>query len=488
MTIPETSDAELVSRSLTGDREAFSHIVTRYQTLVCSLAYSAMGNLGQSEAVAQETFITAWRHLGHLREPEKLRSWLCGIVRNRIQKSLHREGREPACNAVSLEAEQDSPCSAALPSEQAISREEEALLWRSLEGMPEMYREPLVLFYRQHQSIQEVAAALDLSEDAVKQRLSRGRKMLHEAVMGFVEGALGRTAPGGEFSAAVLAALPVSVVTTAGVGGAAGKGAVAAKSGGVAALLSTWLAPIVGIIAGIMAHWIITRAAPTQTERRFKAAAFTLFWVFVLVWLLGVQPALYALSGHFGWSAHTFFTVMAGFWWLYGMVIATLSIFVFRRVFAIRVLAPDANQAGPAVPPKRGSHILLLIGVYLACFSWLINLAWRSGDQIWAGIITVIMLVLGVGNYLWVRGRTGIRAVQAVVGHLALVWCVVLVLLNVRLEVWLAAARGIDLTSLRQLLPARTVPLLTVALVLWIGIVLAITRRGFGNHGLTPRS
>src|SRR5215468_1368010 len=111
MTLEEQSDAELVSRSLGGDREAFSRIGSRYQTLICSLAYSRIGNLGQSEDIAQETFITAWKRLRHLREPAKLRSWLCGIVRNRVHKSLRREGREPAHDAESLETIDESPTS-----------------------------------------------------------------------------------------------------------------------------------------------------------------------------------------------------------------------------------------------------------------------------------------------------------------------------------------------------------------------------------------
>jgi RNA polymerase sigma factor (sigma-70 family) len=78
------NDAKLVSATLAGDRDAFGQIVTRYQSLICSLAYSATGSLGQSEDLAQETFITAWRQLRELRDPEKLRSWLCGIARNLI--------------------------------------------------------------------------------------------------------------------------------------------------------------------------------------------------------------------------------------------------------------------------------------------------------------------------------------------------------------------------------------------------------------------
>src|SRR5262247_1198539 len=148
MTAAEPTDADLVSRSLAGDRDAFSRIVSRYQTLICSVAYSRIGNLGQSEDVAQETFITAWTHLRLLREPAKLRSWLCGIVRNRIHKTLRREGREPAHDAESLD-QHDSAGSEGLPSEHAIRQEEEGILWRSLERIPPIYREPLILFYRE---------------------------------------------------------------------------------------------------------------------------------------------------------------------------------------------------------------------------------------------------------------------------------------------------------------------------------------------------
>src|SRR5262247_2654630 len=131
MTAAEPTDADLVSRSLAGDRDAFSRIVSRYQTLICSVAYSRIGNLGQSEDVAQETFITAWKHLRLLREPAKLRGWLCGIVRNRVHKHLQREGREPSHQAEALETVPDALTSDVLPSDAAAQREEASILWRS---------------------------------------------------------------------------------------------------------------------------------------------------------------------------------------------------------------------------------------------------------------------------------------------------------------------------------------------------------------------
>src|SRR6266550_3189411 len=109
------NDAELVAASLAGNRDAFGQIVSRYQSLICSLAYSATGSLGQSEDLAQETFITAWKHLRHLREQHKLRAWLCGIARGLIGKALRRDGREPAHSAEPLELAHESAAGEPLP-------------------------------------------------------------------------------------------------------------------------------------------------------------------------------------------------------------------------------------------------------------------------------------------------------------------------------------------------------------------------------------
>src|SRR3954453_13174236 len=77
-------DARLVAACLAGDREAFGRIVERYQRLLCSVAYSATGSLSESEDLAQEAFLDAWRQLSTLREQQKLRPWLCGIGRLKV--------------------------------------------------------------------------------------------------------------------------------------------------------------------------------------------------------------------------------------------------------------------------------------------------------------------------------------------------------------------------------------------------------------------
>jgi len=275
MPLTANDDSELVALSRDGNREAFGQIVSRYQSLICSLAYSATGSLSRSEDLAQETFLTAWRQLEHLREPGKLRSWLCGIARNLIRTERRDQQREPTHAAEPLDQVQETPAREPLPLEEAITREEEAILWRALDRIPELYREPLVLYYREHQSVERVAQALELSEDAVKQRLARGRKMLEDQVAAFVQGALGRSAPGAAFTMGILAALPAMTAPAhaVGLGAAAGKVSGLLKASSAFAGAGVVLAAILGPILGIAGGWLGTKAslegAQSDRERRF---------------------------------------------------------------------------------------------------------------------------------------------------------------------------------------------------------------------------
>ncbi len=284
MRVVGSSDADLVAQSLGGDREAFARIVERYQTLIASLAYSATGNLSRSEDLTQETFVSAWKQLKDLREPAKLRSWLCSIARFRISKEFRHQQRVPEHAAESLESLDAWVSPEPLPPDQAISDEEKAILWRALQRLPEIYREPLVLFYREQQSIEAVAEDLELSEDAVKQRLSRGRKLLQEQFLSFVAGALKQTVPGKNVTLAVVAALPLMATTASGAAAGSGltqSGSVAAKtaSGFLQAsfksLLSfaCWLAPVLPLSGYIGYKMGVDRQHGDQARR-----AVATFW------------------------------------------------------------------------------------------------------------------------------------------------------------------------------------------------------------------
>ena len=58
---PVLEDEELVARSRTGDVGAFRVIATRYYSLIYTMAYEATGSSNQSDDLARDTFLAAWR-------------------------------------------------------------------------------------------------------------------------------------------------------------------------------------------------------------------------------------------------------------------------------------------------------------------------------------------------------------------------------------------------------------------------------------------
>jgi RNA polymerase sigma factor (sigma-70 family) len=281
--IPQAEeDAALVAQCREGSHDAFRRIVDRYKTLVCSVTYSATGDLARSEDLAQETFVTAWKRLEALREPGRLRSWLCGIARHVIRHEIRQRQRKPLHTAAPLSEAANAAGAEPIPSERAVSAEETALLWSSLERIPEQYREPLILFYREHQSVGRVAEALGLSEDVVKQRLVRGRRLLQAEMLAVIEGVLEKTRPTESFTCGVLGALPVAgSIGAAGLVGGATKTGTFTKvaAGAVSAGAVIWLVftlSVLGFLAamGVLLGYLIGRAARRSVRLRMRGAEF----------------------------------------------------------------------------------------------------------------------------------------------------------------------------------------------------------------------
>jgi RNA polymerase sigma factor (sigma-70 family) len=393
----DASDATLVAESLTGNRDAFGQIVARYQTLVCSLAYSATGNLDQSQDLAQETFLAAWKQLAGLREPHKLRSWLCGIARNLTYDSLKKEGREPSRVGESLDTLDLSPAPEPQPHDFAITQEEAAILWRSIGRIPEIYREPLILFYREHQSIETVAQNLELTEDAVKQRLSRGRKLLHEQVLAFVEGALERTNPGKVFTIGVLAALPALTYSAraATIGAATVKGSAAAKSTGVLGLLSALAGPLLIVFGNYLPYRMVLADARTEEERRRIKRVFGTVWT-ISAALATILLAVFYLMFRGKYHEPVTFLNLFEFWFVcfvivYLLLMASAAIFNHRRQrrYLASVLAREHNGDFPSAAWEYCSRAQLF-GVPLVHI--------RIGDR-FASLRPPVKAWIAVGHY-----------------------------------------------------------------------------------------
>ncbi len=196
------TDGELLEASRRGERDAFGVLVERYQDVVCAITYSRTRDQALSEDVAQDTFIAAWKQLDQLREPGRLRSWLCGIARNLARKARRRSDRETPIEDPEIAAGES-------PFDAVSGAQAERVVGEALSRVPESYRDVLVLYYREQRSVREVAAALGISEAATLQRLARGRQYLADGVTSLVEKSLrSQRKPRRKLVAAVIAALP----------------------------------------------------------------------------------------------------------------------------------------------------------------------------------------------------------------------------------------------------------------------------------------
>lgn len=270
-------DARLVRQAAAGDQRAFEELVASHQGLACAVAYAACGDFHRSEELAQEAFISAWRHLGQLKDPSAFRSWLCGIVRNQVADDQRRRQGQDRLRASLTPADEADPTPS--PAAKAAEADEVAFVLRQLHLLPEIYREPMVLFYRSGESVAFVALQLEISEDLVRQRLARGRAMLTGRMEQALGGALRASAPKPGFASGV-----VGLIGAGSAPLAVGSGASAKASVGV----GFW-AMVAGTFAGL---WMLYAAAKDAalSDADWRAMRRAIWWYLGLVLLIG--PAL----------------------------------------------------------------------------------------------------------------------------------------------------------------------------------------------------
>jgi zinc protease len=347
------SDSELWQLVRQGSAPAFELVVKRHQSLVCAVAYSSCGDLTLSEDIAQETFWAAWRERAALEQAGSLRSWLCGIARN-LGNNARRRASRAAEAATPLEdvAEPSTPTRG--PAEEAATREMESLVWQTLEQIPETYREALILFYREQQSVAEVAAALELSADAVKQRLSRGRGMLRERLAELVGETLRRSRPGRAFTVAVmtsLATLSAGTKTAVAGAGAAGTGAALSGAAGptlkaAAGLSGGALGGVLGMFGGMaggwLGTWIPAQLAPTKRERDYLLRTGRRMLLVSGLFMAALVAGAFALLERFPiWYYLTFW----GTWFVaYGAYVTVEGVRAARGMKRLHAEAPPAAE------------------------------------------------------------------------------------------------------------------------------------------------
>jgi len=177
------NEVEMVNNALRGDTEAFRYLVEAYQHAVYMVVLSSVRDEIQAQDLTQETFIQAYINLEQLRDPAKVRAWLCGIARNITCKWLDRHRPTESLENL-LEHDWLGPeLAEALPDEMLYKQEIRECLWQAIYSLPESFREVLLLFYMRDMKRRELADFLGITEAAVRNRLHKARNLLKEVLL-----------------------------------------------------------------------------------------------------------------------------------------------------------------------------------------------------------------------------------------------------------------------------------------------------------------
>ena len=164
-------------------KEEFFSIVEKYYDDIYAFCGYLTGNVHDRDDLFQDTFVLALAKRGQIKEDGNVKSYLLslsmGIWRNQVRKRKLRlllHGEKP------LEEEDEAELrDERKETEELVMQEEEhSFLRRQVALLPEKQRIPLVLFYMEGLSQEEISKCMKLPLGTVKSRLRAGKKILKE--------------------------------------------------------------------------------------------------------------------------------------------------------------------------------------------------------------------------------------------------------------------------------------------------------------------
>lgn len=184
------SEQDRISFSLealrNGDRAEFARLVESYSPMIYRLGLKMLNNPQDAEDILQETFIKAYRHFGKFDGRSSISTWLYRIATNEALMSLRRKRPEAISfdNPLENSTEPQEPLQivdwCCLPEEEFLTSEGRERLDEAAAKLPANLRVVFVLRDIEGLSTRETAEVLEISEMAVKTRLSRARLRLRE--------------------------------------------------------------------------------------------------------------------------------------------------------------------------------------------------------------------------------------------------------------------------------------------------------------------
>ena len=166
--------AKLVTRTMTGDSDAFAELYAATYQRLYHFAYHYLKDEYLAQDALQETYILVLKNIHSLKNPELFISWLNMQKKNTKHKT---ELSDYEASAASQEADPYNN-----PENQAIRIDEKEYLMRQVLNLPFTESQVIFLKYYQNMKLEDIAKMLDISRSSVKRYLVSGRRRLKQLI------------------------------------------------------------------------------------------------------------------------------------------------------------------------------------------------------------------------------------------------------------------------------------------------------------------
>ncbi len=187
MTVPLRDDREfeepVIAAIRSGDRYAFAEFVRRHEVWVRSAVYAVLGRTDGIDDVAQNVWTAVWQRIGELRDTRSWRSWLYRLARNAAVDAGRERTRRRNCQPI-VGLRPATQISSDGPDESATQDEKSGMVFRAVQALPAIYREPFVLRHMNEWTYRQISEVMGLPVDTVETRLVRARRLLRETLVG----------------------------------------------------------------------------------------------------------------------------------------------------------------------------------------------------------------------------------------------------------------------------------------------------------------
>lgn len=184
-------DQATITRVLSGDYDAFEHLVEKYEGRVYRHLRKMVNNNDVAEDLLQETFLSAYKGLKGFAGSSSFSTWLFRIATNAALMYLRKNRPEVVEYDDQIQTKGDgaivatSPAFVGTPFDILLSAEGRKKIEEAIDNLPVLYRSTIVLRDVEGFSLEEVARIMNTSVSAVKSRLHRARNAVREVLAAY---------------------------------------------------------------------------------------------------------------------------------------------------------------------------------------------------------------------------------------------------------------------------------------------------------------